>query len=548
MKNKYVLGIDYGTLSGRCVLVRCSDGRIMATAVKEYTHGVMTERLMDEKTALPKGWALQHPQDYVEILENTIPKVVSESKVKPKDIIGLSIDFTSCTILPVDKYKVPLCTKKEYASRPHAYVKLWKHHGAQKEAEEINEQLAKNKAMKDQFGDRISPELFLPKVMEMIHEDYVLYQVADKIMEAADWLTWLLTDSVCRSGSMAGYKAWWTPDKGYPNKEFFKSIDPRLEDFIEDKIGDKVCPVGEKVGLLNETWSQKLGLQKGIAVGASIIDSHAGAPGSGIYKKDQLMMVVGTSSVLMGFSHKPWNKNGICGYLKGGVAPGYYGLESGLAAVGDAFGWFMEECVPERYYRQAEEKKITVHEYLSRLASEKKPGETGLLVLDWLNGNKTPFVNAGLSGNIMGLTLGTKAEDIYRALIEGTAYGTRRIIEEMEQSGIQIKEIIASGGIAEKNELFLQIYADITGKKIRIAACNQTAALGAGIYAAIAAGKAAGGYDDYVSAVKAMGRTRDKEYIPIPENMGIYQKLYRLYLELSHYMGDKDSLMNRMNL
>lgn len=538
MGNKYVLGIDYGTLSGRAVLVRCSDGRIIHSVVKNYTHGVMNQYLSDGKTPLPHNWSLQHPLDYLEVLEQTIPAVIESSGINTNNIIGLAIDFTSCTILPVDQNKMPLCMKKEFENRPHAYVKLWKHHGAQKEADEIGQVLKNENELKEYAGEKISSELFIPKVLEMLHQDYEIYEAADRIMEAADWLTWVLTDSEKRSASMAGYKAWWLPDQGYPDKQFLKKLDDRMENLIEEKMNSEICPVGSRIGSLNRIWSQKLGLKEGIAVGASVIDSHAGAPGSGIYKLDQLMLVIGTSSVVMALSNHPLNVKGICGAFQGGIIPDYYALESGIAAVGDMLNWFVERCVPQKYYEDAQKKGIDIHQLLSELAKNLKPGSSGLLALDWWNGNKTPYINAELSGTVLGMTLNTKPEEIYKALIEATAFGTRSIIEIMEASGITINEIIASGGIAEKNALLLQIYSDITGKKIKVADCGQTCALGAAIYASLAAGEKLGGYDSYVDAVKAMSHVKDIVYEPVKENRETYERLYHIYTKLGDYMSN----------
>ncbi|SCP99263.1 ribulokinase [Anaerobium acetethylicum] len=542
MNQKYVIGLDYGTLSGRAVLARCNNGEIVATAVKAYSHGVMDQYLPDGYTKLPVNWALEHPQDYLDVLDITIPKLLHDSGIAKEDIIGISIDFTSCTVLPIDKNGVPLCMHPEFIHRPNAYVKLWKHHGAQQEADQINALLeSRNEITSPRFGGRISSELLIPKVLEIIRNDYEVYEAADEILEAGDWLTRLLTGSQKRSGSMAGYKAWWLPEEGYPKTDFYAALDTRMENIVEDKLSGDICPVGGKIGVLSEEWGNRLGLMQGMAVGASIIDSHAGAPGSGIRQKGQMMLVVGTSSVMVALSDKPYAKKGVCGALKGGIIPGYYALESGLAAVGDMLGWFVERCVPESYANLAKEENVSVHELLTKLGLRCNAGSSGLLALDWWNGNKTPHVDGDLSGVILGMTLRTKPEEIYRALIESTAYGTRMIIETFEEAGIEIAEIIASGGIAEKNPLFMQIYADVTGKAIKLAASNQTAALGSAIYAAVAAGKEKGGYASLGEAVMAMSGVKDLIYHPIDENKIVYERLYEEYKTLSDYFGPKEN-------
>lgn len=522
---KYVIGMDYGTLSGRAVLAGCADGRILASAQKRYRHGVMDTCLPDGVTRLKEGAALQDPEDYREVMEELIPRIVRESGVNPEDIIGLAIDFTSCTVLPVDAQGRPLCSIPAYRNRPHAYAKLWKHHGAQKEAEEIGEKLR----------EEISSEILFPKVLEMLREDPELYQASYRILEAADWLTWMLTGSEKCSVSMAGYKAWWDGKKGFPDEKFLATIDEGLDG---RKLFRQTCPVGARIGVLREAAAGKLGLPAGIAVGASVIDSHAGAPGSGILGKEQMMLVLGTSSVIMAFSEKPFSGKGICGRVKDGVIPGYYGLESGVAAVGDALEWFVTSCVPASYYEQAREKQLDIYQYLTGLAQKVDPGQSRVLALDWFNGNKTPYVNTDLTGSLAGLTLQTKPEEIFRALMEATAFDARQILEILEQSEaeVNIHEVTASGGIAGKNPLVLQIYADILQKPVKVAAEPQTAALGSAIYAALAAGKSAGGYDSYREAVEAMSRVKETFYVPRKEYREIYNRKYENYQRYGEWM------------
>lgn len=538
MSCKYVIGLDYGTLSGRAILVRCSDGVIVATEIKEYQHGVIDAYLPDKRTKLSVNWALQYPQDYLDVLEITISSLLKTSKVDKKDIIGMAIDFTASTILPIDKNAEPLCMKTAFLNRPHAYVKLWKHHGAQKEADEINDILESAHEFENpRFGGKISSELLGPKVLEMIHQDYEVYQKADEILEVGDWLTRVLTNSHKRSSSMAGYKAWWLPGIGYPDKKFYKKLDPRMENIVEEKLTEDICSVGECIGTLSEEWATRLGLASGMVVCSSIIDSHAGVAGSGIYKKGQMMLVVGTSSVIVALHDRPHANKGVCGAFEGGIVPGFYALESGLAAVGDMLGWFVDNCVPESYAQFAEEQNLNMHELLIKLGMKNKVGASGLLAIDWWNGNKTPYVDGELSGTILGLTLQTKPEEIYRALMEATAYGTKMIMETFEEEGLEIQEIIASGGIAEKNPLFMQIYADVLGKEIKIAACKQTAALGASIYAAVAAGADKGGYDSFEDAVVAMSGVKNIIYQPNKNHKEIYNKIYEEYKNISKYLG-----------
>lgn len=538
MKEKYTIGLDYGTLSGRGVLVRCRDGEILSSAVKEYEHGVMEQLLPDGVTELADAWCLQYPGDYLAVMEEVVPRILKESGVPKEDIIGIGIDFTSCTLLPIDEEGKPLCEKKEYEARRNAYVKLWKHHGAQKQADRINTLLkSRNMEQMPRFGGKISPEVLIPKVLETAEEDPELYRSASEILEAGDWLTRVLTDSHERSCSMASYKAWWNQEEGYVDKEFLKELHPALENFTEDKAPGSICEIGKPIGYLNQEWAEKLGLVPGTIVAPSVIDSHAGVPGSGLSNEKQVMMVVGTSSVIVGLGTYPYSEKGIYGAVKDAIVPGYYAWESGLASVGDLFGWFVDRCVPAQDLADAEKKGITVHELLCKKAGKLYPGQSGVMALEWWNGNKTPFVEGNFTGALFGLNLNTKPEEIYRALIEATAFGTKEILDLYEKNGLTVEEIVASGGIAMKNSLFMQIYADVLGKKIKIAASDQAAALGSAVYAALAAGKDKGGYDSYWEAVRNMSHVKEQIYEPDKNNVQKYKKLYTLYRKFSSIMG-----------
>ena len=547
MKEKYTIGLDYGTLSGRGILVRCRDGKILAGAVKEYSHGVMDQVLPDGTTKLPPAWALEYPADYLEVLCEVVPAIMKAGKVDKEDVIGIGIDFTSCTMLPIDKDAVPLCEKEAYKDRRNAYAKLWKHHGAQAQADKINAYLEENGMTSlPRFGGKISPELLAPKVMEILEEDPEIYEQADEILEAGDWLTRILTGSHKRSVSMAGYKAWWNHEEGYPEEGFFRALDPAMEHFVSEKLTGEICGIGEAIGTLSAAWAQRLGLSEGIPVASAVIDSHAGVPGSGVQNGSQMMLVLGTSSVIVGLSRQPYAEKGICGAVRDAIVPGYYALESGLACVGDLFGWYVDHMVPASYEREAREKGIHIHQLLSRKAAEQKPGESGLLALDWWNGNKTPYVNANLKGTLLGMTMTTRPEEIYRALIEATAFGTRTIVELYEKNGLKAEEMIVSGGIALKNPMLMQIYADVLGKELKIADCDQAAALGSAIYAALAAGAEKGGYDSYEEAVKQMSKVKEHTYVPDMAAKKTYDSLYRLYQELGSVLGGSRGIMEKL--
>jgi L-ribulokinase len=535
---KYSIGIDYGTQSGRAVLVEVGTGKEVATSVKEYTHGVMDEYLPDGTTKLEHDWALQHPADYLEVLQVTIPKVLQDANVSPNDVIGLGIDFTACTVLPIDTTGTPLCFKPEFSSHPHSYVKLWKHHAAQKEANRLNE-IAEKRGEKflQRYGGRISSEWMIPKVWQILNEAPEIYKAADQILEATDWVIYQLTGDLNRNSCTAGYKAIWHKQVGYPSNDFFKALDPRLENVVEDKLSTSIVPIGTKAGEITEKASKLTGLNPGTAVAIANVDAHVAVPAVGITEPGKLLMIMGTSTchILLGDDEKI--VPGMCGVVEDGVIPGYMGYEAGQSCVGDHFEWFTENCVPSSYYEESKEKDVNIHVLLTEKASKLQVGESGLLALDWWNGNRSTLVDADLTGVFLGATLLTKPEEIYRALIEATAYGTRMIVETFRKHGVPINEVYACGGIAEKNVLMMQIYSDVLNMDIKISASSQTPALGSAMFGAVAAGKERGGYDSITDAAKDMGRVKDYIYQPIKDNAGVYDQLFNEYARLYDYFG-----------
>ena len=546
MIQKYAIGLDYGTKSARALLVNAKDGTIVSRAAMDYPHGVMDTYLPDGTTRLDTDWALQHPLDYLAALTGTVSEVVSKSDVSAANIIGLSIDFTACTMLPVDSSLNPLCCHERFRHRPHAFVKLWKHHAAQEQADRINRVL-ENLGVIDQFryGGRVSSELLIPKILQILDEDPEMFNAADQILEAADWLGQLLTGEKRRSASTAAYKTWWQESDGYPN-DVFAAIDSRFKNLDAGKLSGDICPVGGRFGFLTSEWAEKLGLMPGIAVGCGVIDAHAGLPGCGITQSGKMMLIMGTSSVQAALCGQPYSGNGIMGGVKSGIIPGYYALESGLAAFGDIFEWFVNNAVPAVYQANADTAGLSVFQYLSSLAQKYRPGESGLLALDWWSGNKTPFVDAGLSGLVVGLSVYSKPEEIYRALIEAAGFGTRCIMEQFEQSGVTINEIIACGGIADKDPFLLDIFANITNREIMVSATGDTSALGAAMYASAAAGEAQGGHPDITAAAASMSRLKAETYKPNPDKSGRYSILYDKYRELSDYFGKSSGIMRTL--
>ena len=535
--SKYTIGLDYGTLSGRAVLVEVGTGREVASAMLDYPHAVMDTSLPCGKK-LGHDWALQHPQDYIDVLTHTIPAVLKESGVNPQDVIGIGTDFTACTVLPVKDDGTPLCLLREFAENPNAYIKLWKHHAAQDKANRLNEIAeARGEKWLQNYGGKISSEWLFPKLWQVLEEAPEVYEAMDHFVEAADWIVWQLTGVQTRNSCCAGYKALYNKKTGYPDKAFFRALDPRLENVIEEKLSCPVTPLGQKAGSLTADMAKKLGLKEGTAVSIGNVDAHVCVPAVGIDAPGQLLAIMGTSTchILMGTEEH--QVPGMCGVVEDGVMPGFAGYEAGQSCVGDHFAWFVDNCCPASYQEAAKAKGISIHQYLTELASTQKVGEHGLLALDWWNGNRSVLVDVDLTGLMLGMTLQTKPEDMYRALIESTAYGTRMIVENYRENGVAVEAYYASGGISQKNAMLMQIYADVLNIEIKIAGAEQGPALGSAIFAAVAAGKAAGGYDDVFTAARDMGQVKDLVYKPIAENAKAYDLLFAEYRTLHDYFG-----------
>ncbi len=549
MQDKYSIGIDFGTESGRAVLVGVKDGKEVASAIYEYSNGVIDSKLPgEEEVPLGTDWALQDPSDYLKTCYETIPRVLEDSQVDPENIIGLGIDFTSCTMLPVDEEGRPLCWQEKFKTNPHAWVKLWKHHAAQPQATKLNE-IAREREedFLQRYGGKISSEWLIPKIWQIAEEAPEVYDAADRFMEAADWVIMQLTGVEKRNISVTGYKAIWSRATGYPEKEFFAALNPRMENLVEDKLSEEIYNLGEKAGNLTPKIAEKLKLPRNVAVAVANVDSFVSVPAVTVSEPGKMVMVMGTSICHMVLDRERHFVEGMTGCIKDGILPGFYGYEAGQSAVGDIFAWFVANSVPEEYQTEARNQGLSIHKLLEKKAARLKPGESGLLALDWWNGNRSILVDADLTGLLMGMTLNTSPEEIYRALIEATAFGTKKIITAFESSGIEIEELYACGGLPYKNKMLMQIYADVTGKPIKIAASEQTPALGSAMHGAVAAGKDRGGYSDIFSASENMAGLKDEEYLPAEEASSIYTKLYQEYERLHDYFGrGENDVMKRL--
>jgi L-ribulokinase len=480
---------------------------------------------------------LQHPQDYIDGLAFTVRELLAESGVNPSDIIGIGLDFTSCTILPTKRDGTPLCMLDQYKDEPHAYVKLWKHHAAQYCADIVNSTAEKmGESWLNTYGGRISSEWLVPKALQIALEAPEIYDAADRIIEAGDWVVSQLVGYEVRSACNAGYKGIWHHKNGYPSKEYFKALSPKLENIVEQKLSSDIKPLGGCAGHLTKRMAELTGLNEGTAVAVGIIDAHASVPACKINSSGKMLMIMGTSTCHMLLSDGEKGVPGTCGVVKDGILPGFYGYEAGQSCVGDSFSWFIENCVPREYIDEAEKANISIHKYLREKAKKLKAGESGLLALDWFNGVRSTLMDFDLSGLIIGMTLQTKPEEIYRALIEATAYGTRQIIEAFEKGGVPVTELYAAGGIAVKDEMAMQIYADVCGREIKISGSAQSGALGSAIFGAAAAIEQSG-YNSINEMIAKMGKVKDTVYKPDPQSAQIYNTLFKEYQRLYDYFG-----------
>lgn len=536
MGRKYVIGLDYGTESGRALLVAVDNGEELGTAVLPYRDCVIDSTLPGTGERLPHDWALQNPRDYIDVLETTIPQVLREAGVDGKDVIGIGVDFTACTLIPVDGVGTPLSMKPEWEANKHAWPKLWKHHGAQRQADRINAvALERGGEFLPRYGGKVSSEWLFPKALQVLEEAPDVYAATDQFVEAGDWIVFLLTGVFRRNACAAGYKACW--DEGFPAPDFWRAVNPAFENIVKEKVRGEVRPAGERAGGLKPAMAAKLGLTPGIAIAVAGIDAHVAVPSSTVTGPGKMVMIMGTSLCHMVCGTEKRIIDGLCGVVKDGILPGLYGFEAGQAAVGDIFAWFVNNCVPASVIEAASREGLDVHAYLGREAAKLGVGESGVLCLDWWNGNRSILVDAELSGLMIGMTLATTPAEMYRAVLECTAFGTYKIIRQCEDGGCPIDALYACGGLPGKNPLLMQIFADVTGREIKVAASDQTVALGSAMFAAVAAGAANGGYADIQTAAMQMARLRDTVFQPNFENHGRYQLLFEEYERLHDLFG-----------
>ena len=536
VSDTYVVGVDYGTLSGRAVVVRVRDGAELGSAVQTYPHAVLTATLPDGITPLGADWALQVPGDYVEVLRTAVPAAVAEAGVDPSRVIGIGTDFTACTVLPTLSDGTPLCELSAFADRPHAYVKLWKHHAAQPQADRINALARKRgEGWLGRYGGKISSEWEFAKALQLLEEDPGVYAAMQRWVEAADWIIWQLTGRYLRNACTAGYKGI-LQDGVYPGPDYLAELNPRFADFVTDKLAHPLGQLGSAAGTLSARAAEWTGLPEGITVAVGNVDAHVTAAAADAVRPGQLVAIMGTSTCHImngGTSGSAVHQvPGMCGVVDGGIVAGLWGYEAGQSGVGDIFGHFVETSVPAAYGEAAAARGIGVHEYLTELAAAQRPGEHGLVALDWHSGNRSVLVDHDLSGVVLGLTLSTRPQDVYRALIEATAFGTRTIVETLTAAGVPVTEFVVTGGLV-KNRFLMQVYADVLRMPLSVVDSDQGPALGSAIHAAVAAGA----YPDVPAAAAAMGRVTRGVYTPDGQASAVYDRLYAAYLRLHDHFG-----------
>ncbi|MBC7402763.1 MAG: ribulokinase [Microbacteriaceae bacterium] len=538
----YVIGIDFGTLSGRAVVVRVSDGAELGTGTHDYPHAVMDTVLASNGALLPPDWALQVPADYVEVVKNAVPAAIAASGIDPALVIGVGTDFTASTPLPVIADGTPLNEIAGYENRPHAYVKLWKHHAAQGQADRINElAAARGESWLPRYGGLISSEWEFAKGLQLLEEDPELYERMDHFVEAADWIVWQLTGRYIRNACTAGYKGI-LQDGAYPSREFLAALNPAFAGFADDKVAHEIGQLGASAGTLSKQAAAWTGLQEGIAVAVGNVDAHVTAPAAQAVEPGQMLAIMGTSTCHVMNSDVLTEVPGMCGVVDGGIVSGLYGYEAGQSGVGDIFAWYVKNQVPASYFEAADAAGRSIHEHLTELVKHQPVGGHGLIALDWQSGNRSVLVDHELSGLVLGTTLTTRPEEIYRALFEATAFGTRTIVETFAASGVPVTEFIVAGGLL-RNPFLMQVYSDVLRMPISIIASEQGPALGSAIHAAVAAGA----YGTVLEAGKAMGKVNRAVYTPDAAAADSYDLLYAEYTLLHDYFGrGGNAVMHRL--
>jgi len=537
-KRKFTIGIDFGAEKAQAILVDVNNGKIAASSGYKYSHGVIRDKLPGSNVELEPDWALQHPGDYINALKRVVPKLLDESKIDPSQVIGIGIDFAGSTVIPTTADGTPLALIDDYKEDPHAWPKFYQHHAAQEKADQLTQIAADRfETFLDRYGGKINAEWFFPKVWEIFDGSSNIYHAADRLIEASDWIVWQLTGVETRNLCAAGFMALWSSSEGFPLETFFGAMDPQLRDVVDEKMKREITPVGEQAGELTETAAKWMKLIPGIPVATGMLDRHAAVPGASVAESGKMALILGKNFSHIVLSNKEYRVPGMCGMVEDGIVPGLIAYEAGQSGSGEHFAWFMKNALPGTYESEARRRKISLFDLMEEKAAALDPAEAGLVALDWWNGNRSILVDSELTGLILGYSLTTKPEEVYRALLEATTFGTRKIFETFLASGVPINEIIVTGGEPVNNNLLMNILANVSRMEIKVADCPYTSALGSAMYAAVAAGQARGGYATIQEASKRMSHLKEKTFIPNNNDKKIYNRLYSEYTLLHDYFG-----------
>ncbi len=526
MSDPIALGLDFGTESVRAVLVDLR-GRERAAVMSRYAHGQIIETLPDSPKRLPPQYALQHPQDWLDSAAKAVRGTLRAAQIDAAQVIGIGVDFTSCTMLPALRDSTPLCLTPKFAAEPLAWPKLWKHHGAQAQTARINAIARKRKEKcLARYGGAIGLEWFFPKMLETLEHAPHVYDAAEVWLEGGDWLVWQFVGgdaaTLPRSTCQAGYKGMWSATDGYPSEAFLRAVHPKFARAVTDKMPGRLLAPGVTAGGLRHEMAKKLGLREGVPVSAAIIDAHAGVPGAGAAEPGTFVMVLGTSSCHMLNHTEDCYVPGVAGIVRDGILPGLFGYETGQAAVGDAFDWLRRLCGRRDFSE------------LATAAKSLPPGADGVLCLDWMNGCRTPLMNGALTGAFTGLTLRHTPAHLYRALLEASAFGVRWIVELLREHGVPVKKFVATGGLPHHNPLVVAVYADVLGAPVTVHPSKHGPALGAAILGALAAGA----FREPAAAIRAMATAKFAPTVqPHRAHRAAYDRLYRDYRALAAHIS-----------
>lgn len=546
MKHKYSIGLDFGTLAARAVMVDVATGEELATSTFGYQDAVIDRVLPGTDITLPTDFALQNPRDYKEAIVSLLRDILQRSGVGADDVIGIGVDSTASTVLALDEDFEPLCMNPKYRDNPHSWIKMWKHHSPQEQADRINEVARlRDEDFLQHCGGKVSAEWYYPKMMETLECAPEIFEAAEYFVELGDWIVYLLTGERKRSSTIASLHSHWDSERGFPPEGFFQSLNPQMVEAVRKNARIPVCSIFSKAGTLKSEIAAQTGLLEGTVVSMADTDSPVALFSLGVTRENTAALILGTSSVFMLLSKKAHYIPGAMASVKDQMMPGFYGNMFGQPAVGDVFDWFVTNMLPYKYYLQARENDESIFDVMNRYIERIDPENTQVLALDWLNGSRSLLQNTNLSGGLIGLTLATKPEQIYHALVESTAFELKTILEAITEAGIPLEQICACGGISRKSPAIMQMFADILELPISTVASRETVCRGAAILGAVAAGADNGGYDTISEAVESMCCKPTMWYHPRREAVKGYRRRYEQYQKLYRYFGEENSEIMR---